>query len=171
MKKERKCRKCGEYIPYVMTIDGKQHNLQRRKFCVDCSPLGSRNTRSDDPSIPPKKKGKYSEWSDEQKLLHKARVYKHGLDRKLKLVEMSGGKCVRCGYKRCLRALSFHHLEPEKKEFGLTLNNLWSKSWGKIVTEFKKCELLCVRCHAEEEDKIATVTAGTYKSIIDRFKL
>jgi len=35
------------------------------------------------------------------------------------LVEEAGGRCVLCGYSRCLRALEFHHLDPKTKEFPL----------------------------------------------------
>jgi hypothetical protein len=38
---------------------------------------------------------------------------------KRQLVDMMGGACVGCGYKRCASALDFHHLDPDKKKFGL----------------------------------------------------
>jgi hypothetical protein len=82
-------------------------------------------------------------------------LYKKGLARKIELIERSGGKCKRCGYNKNRRALTFHHLDPEKKLFGLTLNQLWSKSQQLIDEEWAKCEMLCMNCHAEIEDEIA----------------
>jgi|APSaa5957512535_1039671.scaffolds.fasta_scaffold77284_5 hypothetical protein len=160
----RKCRKCEEVIPTQITIDGKQRNLQNRKFCLKCSPFGSRNTKKDDPSSSVKKKGKYSEWDEEEKLIHRARVYRRGLLRKDKLVEMSGGGCKGCGYSKCMRALHFHHIDPSTKLFGLTLHNLWCKNWEEVLLEFNKCKLLCANCHSEEEDKDSE--HGLYRKII-----
>lgn len=34
---------------------------------------------------------------------------------KLKAVEYKGGKCEICGYNKCIDALEFHHLDPQKK--------------------------------------------------------
>tara|TARA_Y100000034_G_scaffold123528_1_gene170401 strand:+ start:2380 stop:2904 length:525 start_codon:yes stop_codon:yes gene_type:complete len=160
----RRCRKCEETIPNRVTIDGRERNLHNRKFCLKCSPFGSRNTKKDDPSLPAKKKGKYSEWSKEEKLIHRARVYRKGLLRKDELVEMAGGGCKDCGYNKCFRALHFHHIDPSAKSFSLTLYNLWCKSWNDILAEFQKCKLLCANCHAEEEDEGSE--HGLYRKII-----
>jgi len=35
------------------------------------------------------------------------------------LAAEAGGRCVICGYDRCLRALGFHHVDPSQKEFGV----------------------------------------------------
>jgi hypothetical protein len=35
------------------------------------------------------------------------------------LVAEAGGRCVACGYDRCMAALQFHHLRPEEKQFSL----------------------------------------------------
>lgn len=163
----RNCRKCGKYIPVRMVINGQSKSLQNRKFCLDCSPYGSHNTRSDDPAIQPVKISRYKKWTNEQKRLHSARVYKRGLERKAKLIEMAGGRCKMCGYNKCQRALTFHHIDSSMKEFGLSLQNLWSISWERILIEFQKCELLCIRCHMEIEDQLSKVNVNNYKSIID----
>lgn len=165
---KRLCRKCGGEIPTRKIIDGKVRNFQNRKFCLICSPFGSRNTKSDDPSRPSKTLSNYKNWTDDQKLLHGARVYKKGIERKIKLIEMAGGKCKQCGYDKCMRALSFHHRDRKTKKFSLRLNELWSKSWETIVDEFNKCELLCVRCHIEEEDKFSKINQNNYKEVIEK---
>jgi len=73
---------------------------------------------------------------------------------KARAVEAMGGKCACCGYSECLKAMDFHHLNPKDKEFNLT-NNI--KSWSKIVSELRKCVLVCCRCHAEIHDGVKMV--------------
>lgn len=72
-----------------------------------------------------------------------------GTERKLKLVEMYGGKCQNCGYNKCVAALHFHHVDPQQKEFQLKQRSLASKTWEKVIAEANKCILLCANCHAE----------------------
>ncbi len=77
--------------------------------------------------------------------------------RRKKLREMAreykGNKCAICGYSKCSRALSFHHLDPKKKDFGLSTRGL-TRSWEKIKLEIEKCILLCANCHMEVHDHI-----------------
>lgn len=71
---------------------------------------------------------------------------------KIKAVAYLGGKCFRCGYSRCVRALNFHHRNPKVKLFAISHPN--TKRWEIIKTELNKCDLLCFNCHMEEEDRI-----------------
>ena len=73
--------------------------------------------------------------------------------RKLKkqiLVEEAGGACVRCGYDRCHRALTFHHRDPMTKEFDLS-GRARSYSLDRLRKEAAKCDLVCMNCHMELE--------------------
>lgn len=63
---------------------------------------------------------------------------------KLKIKE--GGKCLRCGYNKCLSALEFHHKDPSKKDFGISDDSIKLKE---AVEEIKKCILICSNCHRE----------------------
>lgn len=157
----KECRKCGNLIPSKIKVDGVQKNLQNRKFCLDCSPWGNHNTSPDDPSPDDpinRKERKYFKYTDKQKDAIKLSLYKRGLERKTKLIEMSGGAC-QCGYNKNKRALEFHHRDPNSKKFGLCLNNLWSKSWKDIESEWVKCILVCSNCHAEIEDELSRKTS------------
>lgn len=58
-----------------------------------------------------------------------------------------GGKCVECGYNRCLDVLEFHHLDTTQK-FN-TVNRLMRISLGAARREAKKCILVCANCHRE----------------------
>jgi transposase len=72
------------------------------------------------------------------------------------LVEEAGGKCILCGYRRCHRALEFHHLDPRTKEFDLGRTGV-SRSLARCRAEASKCVLLCSNCHAEVEAGITAV--------------
>ena len=74
------------------------------------------------------------------------------LDRKLKLISLSGGKCIRCGYCANISALHFHHVDSYQKSFKLDSRVLSNKKWSLIAEEASKCLLLCSNCHAEEHN-------------------
>jgi hypothetical protein len=67
---------------------------------------------------------------------------------KLKAIEYKGGKCQKCGYNKCPNALVFHHLDPSKKDFGISSGGK-IKNFEKIKAELDKCVLLCQNCHSE----------------------
>src|ERR1700751_232668 len=75
---------------------------------------------------------------------------------KEQLVAEAGGRCVRCGYDRSLRALDFHHRDPSQKEFAVSGSKLISLA--KLQEESRKCDLLCADCHMEIEEELASVT-------------
>ena len=64
------------------------------------------------------------------------------------VVEYKGGKCVICGYNRCIGALDLHHINEATKEFGLSTRGL-TRSWEKLKAEADKCILVCANCHRE----------------------
>lgn len=74
---------------------------------------------------------------------------RRGLLRKIRLINMLGGYCVKCGYSANYAALSFHHRDPTQKSFALDARSCSNRKWQKLVTEARKCQLLCLRCHAE----------------------
>lgn len=68
---------------------------------------------------------------------------------KLKLIEYKGGKCEICGYSKCIRALEFHHTNPNDKDFTISGKSL---SFEKLKNEVDKCMLVCSNCHSEIHD-------------------
>ena len=72
-------------------------------------------------------------------------------------IDHAGGKCQICGYNKSIRALTFHHLDPTKKDFGLSDRGL-TRSWDKTLKEIDKCALLCANCHAEVHDGLAALS-------------
>lgn len=78
---------------------------------------------------------------------------KSGVDRfrrnlKLRAVSYLGGACIDCGYNKCVTALCFHHVEPNRKHFSISSDGN-TAPWADIQKELDKCVLLCLNCHAE----------------------
>lgn len=57
-------------------------------------------------------------------------------------------KCERCGYDKNTAALCFHHLDPTKKDFEISVMSSYSKT--EVEQEIDKCIVLCHNCHMEE---------------------
>ena len=63
-------------------------------------------------------------------------------------IKYKGEKCVFCGYDKCIRALEFHHIENNEKDFGISEKG-YTRSWEKVKEELDKCILVCANCHRE----------------------
>lgn len=66
---------------------------------------------------------------------------------KIKLSLYFGGKCIKCGYDKCINGLTFHHRDESTKKFGIGSGH--TKSYDKLLEEAEKCDLLCHNCHSE----------------------
>lgn len=73
---------------------------------------------------------------------------------KLKAIYYKGGECQICHYKKSIRALQFHHLDPSQKDFGISGG---TKSFEKMKPELDKCILVCANCHSEIHDGIIQI--------------
>lgn len=73
---------------------------------------------------------------------------KRGLKRKNDLIKARGGCCSICNYKKNLAALTFHHINSNKK-FKLDMRSLSNRTLNTVLNEVKKCILVCSNCHAE----------------------
>jgi hypothetical protein len=90
----------------------------------------------------------------------------HTLSRKelkQKAVDYKGGACVVCGYRKVIGALSFHHRDPAKKEFGIS-RLISSIPWSEVEKELSSCEIVCLNCHVE-------IHAGLIDGYIDGYVL
>lgn len=96
---------------------------ENRIYCFDCLPYGL-----------PKK-----ERTTINRILTQKRVDNY---------KMSIG-CQICGYKKCSKALEFHHIFAEEKETEPSLAA--RRSWENFLIEANKCILLCANCHREEQ--------------------
>jgi len=73
--------------------------------------------------------------------------------RKKECIEYKGGKCKICGYNKCISSLVFHHVDPNKKDFGISEKGI-SRSWIIVKKELDKCVLLCQNCHCETHENM-----------------
>lgn len=146
----KKCNLCNNEFPNQKEIDGKLRNFQHRKYCLDCSPFGSGN-RQKLITLDPVEQKQNKKQKDKEKFRKYQR--KTRTARKNKLVDAFGGCCVECGYKKCVAAISFHHKNPEEKKFSISEKGLL-KRWDDLLEEAKKCDLLCMNCHAEKHYKM-----------------
>jgi hypothetical protein len=152
------CLICGNQIKARVVIDGKVVNTQRRKYCYDCSPFGSGNnkllkgnkTKEEVEEILSRRKDKRLNRAKSPAFIKNQKKVRK--ERKAALILMLGGKCSRCGYDRCFRALEFHHIDENGKSFSLSVLG-YTCSWERLTDEAKKCILLCANCHRELEEE------------------
>ncbi len=83
------------------------------------------------------------------------------------LVAEAGGRCVLCGYDRCIAALEFHHLNRADKRFSLSSRGV-TRSLARAREEAGKCVLLCANCHAEVETGAATLAGRDWPALQSR---
>ena len=153
------CRNCKEKIPNRLTIDGIERNFQNRKYCLSCSPFKTNNRQKLELNIPINEGTKRNCKNCLKNFVfhrHQAMTVdlcsacvskKRRRKIKLRAVEYKGGKCLKCGYNKCVSALDFHHLDPREKDFTISGN---TGKWENLKKELDKCVLLCKNCHAEQ---------------------
>lgn len=67
-------------------------------------------------------------------------------ERKAECVALLGGACVDCGLVSEYTAVyDFHHPNPEGKDFNVA--KIYTYRWETLMTELKKCVLVCANCH------------------------
>jgi len=157
------CKKCGEKFSNWIKIDGKFHNLQNRKFCLECSPFKQHNTIDlSRPEIPPEmrfcteceKVKPITEFSSNGKYLcanckkcASPKTIERQRKRKKECLKYKGERCIICGYNKHDGSLVFHHIDPTQKDFGISR---WTTaSLERTKSELDKCVLVCANCHGE----------------------
>ena len=65
------------------------------------------------------------------------------------LAEAFNSKCGICDYNKTIGVLNYNHLDPNKKSLQISTAMREGYSWSKIVSEARKCVLICCRCHRE----------------------
>jgi hypothetical protein len=85
---------------------------------------------------------------------------------KERLIEEGGGCCTVCGYDRCTFNLTFHHVDPKTKSFGMSMRS--TKALAAYLEEIQKCVLVCANCHGEiESGLIVSPPAGaTFEDVV-----
>lgn len=164
------CKNCNIEFPNNIVINKKRFGLYHRKFCIGCSPFKSHNTRDITKSVISNINGKTFkicpickrnlEMNKENYYLRDRGGYHSQCKKcgsiktiekqrllKQKCIEYMGGSCHFCGYNKYFGSLHFHHLDPSKKEFGISKGRCYN--FEKVKLELKKCVLACSNCHGE----------------------
>lgn len=95
---------------------------------------------------------------EKRKYRDRAEYLKRAVDKRRKMIrtmslEYKGSKCCICGYKKCVKALEFHHVHTEGKDFGISEKG-YTRSWKKVRDELDKCVLVCANCHRELHENL-----------------
>lgn len=130
----RKCEFCDKEIK---DREGKRKFRRDKKFCSQKCHDDARYLKFSKP------KQQFQEEYGLNKYTFK------GIQKKLDLIEMFGGKCEKCGYDKNISAFDFHHRNPDEKSFEIKAHYLNYKSDDVILEEALKCMLLCSNCHRE----------------------
>lgn len=157
------CKQCNVEFPNRIKIDDRWRNIQRRQYCVKCSPFGLHNTKQIHlAGIPVKRICRKCGEKDSKKFYgHKKSLCgkcstKENVAacraKKQKAIELMGGSCKYCGYNKCAGSMDFHHTNAKLKDKNFHHMRFWS--WNRIVKELKKCELVCKNCHGEIHAKM-----------------
>ena len=89
-------------------------------------------------------------YRERRRELDKKRGRRRYFTEKTKAIKLLGGKCQICGYNKSLAALHFHHIDKKKEKIGRLF---WGAKKEKVMSELKKCILVCANCHAEIHSK------------------
>ena len=121
-----RCRKCGVKLDLP--------EKSKKRVCDKCTKLRRKKYR-----YPRKKEHKeyIQKYNKEFRAQNKQKMDAYKLEK----------GCQKCGYKKCAAALHFHHENPKEKD--ISVSRLMNRRWDKILTEVKKCTILCANCHAE----------------------
>lgn len=174
------CLICDKEIPFKIEINGEiVERVYKRKHCYDCHAYQGKDKElinyhcyKDEyyciKCDTTKTKDKFYLDRDGKRTFHycrdcqKSYVIMKQQSFKAQCVEYKGGKCEICGYDKCLGAMDFHHLDPNKKDFAVSGCNTIIMTL-KIKDELDKCQLLCSNCHREfhYENIPSTKSLGT----------
>lgn len=144
------CLKCNKTFKNRVIVNGIERIVNKRKYCLECSPFGMKNTKR--LHLPQRNKnskkyctkcGKNFKWT-KNNVCSTCRAFERRRKHRLKAIEYAGGKCKKCGCDDS-DVLTFHHKNPKIKKF--TLCTHWQHAWNTLVKEINKCDLLCANCH------------------------
>ena len=158
------CRLCNKEFPSSILVEGVRIVFSSRKYCLDCSPYKTHNTKILE-DVRQSKTHKLCCFCEN--VLEISNFYKRRdgtgvvaycksctthqtLERQRKLkklaVEYKGGACIRCGFSGHPAVFDFHHRDKSEKSFGISRYKNTNIN-EKLKQELDKCDLLCANCH------------------------
>lgn len=167
------CKKCHKQFKTWAKIEGVNKCLGKRRYCLECSPWGQKNSIKLDKyliinDIVHKKCATCKEFLPKSlyhkgprinnkeymqgscKICHNSRTKQKAQKAKSKAILYKGNKCNACKMAYPQACYDFHHLDPTQKDFKLSDSKVKNMCWAKIALELDKCVLLCANCHRLE---------------------
>lgn len=144
--KQRYFKKVYDNAPMIECACGCGELIKSKdKYARDVTYVNGHNNRKyDDP-------GQHKrEWNHRNREKRQAYKKEYITERRRKLVDEAGGKCVHCGIEHDGKntvIFDFHHRDPSTKSFEVSKNYLNRYGMDKILSEVEKCDLLCSNCH------------------------
>ena len=92
------------------------------------------------------------------------RVVQMRRDTKRRAIDLFGGLCLACGSAHPPAALEFHHPDPSKKEFAISVDGIY-RSWDKVQKELENCVMLCANCHAEIHAGVRVLDLAVHRTL------
>lgn len=160
------CKKCSKIFNRYVFEKGIKKNLgSSRNLCLECSPYRKRYISKKKLDINKltiicsRCNQEYNKiGAANSKLCASCVVNSRRTKKKAILVDYKGGCCSICGYKKCINALVFHHIQKSTKSFSISGNH--SLSLIRLKSEVDKCILLCSNCHIEVHNSISYISAS-----------
>ena len=151
------CKVCTKSIPETLKVDNKTYTIStRRTRCFECSPFSPDRYKKKQRTLSPPVDSNLCQCGNSKKpsvlYCKPCRVNNRRFVVRAKCIAYLGGKCSLCGYNRCYDAFTFHHKNPQEKDFSIGGNHC--RKWESIKAELDKCLLLCYNCHQEVHEKI-----------------
>lgn len=150
------CLHCGTAFPNRVVVDNRVRVLQRRRYCLECSPFGAHNTRRLHLSSSRARVGPCATCGRSGPKTHSTCASCTQAKRRRRLrtrvLQLVGNVCWVCGYGGTdghWPVLDFHHVKAETKAFPVSITATTTYAWQQVVLEMRKCVLLCCRCHRE----------------------
>lgn len=128
---DRKCKDCHQLKPCDWTRSFTQTGRpEYRARCRDCQ------------------RAYQNRWNRNSRPRRSTQAMDRRYRYKKRCADYLGGSCSRCGYDRCIKAMTFHHRDPVEKSFEVSAR--LDYAWADLKVELDKCDLLCFNCHMEE---------------------
>jgi hypothetical protein len=96
-------------------------------------------------------------------------VQKWRNETKKRAIEVLGGQCCICGYRRCYGGLHFHHADPKTKTTTIASMLKTPTARERIGEELSKCVLICGNCHAENHAGLTEIPFDAKRCTVEEF--
>lgn len=128
------CYSCKTIKPFTDFAESQNKKNGKNNMCKECN----------------RKYQKEHYKKNKKTYIDKAKL-RRNISKDIFLEYMKDKKCAICWYNKSIAALDFHH-KKDKFKLVSVMVRIWY-SWGRIIKEIEKCDILCSNCHREITSK------------------